>query len=61
MPPPGWTLPPQKYRFNILFEKFGCLKKADIKLLLEDPYKDPIYDWVLDSIVLGVYTFSYSI
>ena len=41
IPPPGWTLPPQKYRFKILLEKFGCLKKADILLLLEAPYNDP--------------------
>ena len=41
IPPPGWTVPPQKYKFFILFIKFGCLKKADILSLEEEPYKEP--------------------
>ena len=29
IPPPGWTLPPTKYKFFTLLRKFGCLKKAE--------------------------------
>jgi hypothetical protein len=34
MPPPGWTVPPVKYKPFIFLEKFGCLLKA-AKILLE--------------------------
>ena len=37
IPPPGCTLPPQKYKFLIFLEKLGCLKNADISELLELP------------------------
>ena len=37
IPPPGWTEPPQKYRFFIFPEKLACLKKAAYRELLEVP------------------------
>ena len=40
--------------FLIFFEKFGCLKNADIILLLDAPYNAPIYDFVFESIKGGV-------
>ncbi len=53
IPPPGWTLPPQKYKFLILGEKFGCLKNAANLLLELFPYKAPNEEDVLDSMVRG--------
>ena len=47
IPPPRWTLPPQKYRSFILLEKLACLKKAEDFELDEFPYKDPKYEPVL--------------
>ena len=61
IPPPGWTLPPQKYKFSIFLEKLGCLKKADNLLLLEGPYNAPKCDCVLFLITWGVKTSSVSI
>tara|TARA_Y100001978_G_C23580443_1_gene378706 strand:+ start:745 stop:909 length:165 start_codon:yes stop_codon:yes gene_type:complete len=41
IPPPGWTLPPQKYRLLIELLKLGCLKKAENLELLAAPYNEP--------------------
>ena len=58
IPPPGWTLPPQKYKLFIFFEKLGCLTNADFNELLELPYNDPNLESVSDSISTGVNIFS---
>ena len=45
----------------MVFEKLGCLIKADCKELLELPYKDPNLESVLISISTGVNIFSLTI
>jgi hypothetical protein len=37
MPPPGCTLPPQKYSPRYLRLRFGCLKNAAMEVFEEIP------------------------
>ena len=54
IPPPGWTLPPQKKTFFIFLEKFGCLKNEENRSLLDVPYKEPKYEFVFLSKSAGL-------
>jgi hypothetical protein len=40
-PPPGWTLPPTKYKPLIFEESFACRKKAALEEFEALPYKAP--------------------
>ena len=58
IPPPGWTVPPQKYKSFILALKFEWRKNAENFEFDDEPYKEPWKEPVFNSISFGPLKFS---